>query len=84
MHPSGQVLGAAPVSGLIISLHYFLYYIAIDIKVVTQQKYKTRSYFRDKRVVNIIPEVILKTSLRNVLTQNQDEFGKCWYCICKF
>ena len=36
--------------GLIFSLRDFLYYIAIEVKEVTQQKYKTWSYNRDERV----------------------------------
>ena len=40
--------------GLIFLLRYFLYYIAIEVKVVTQQKYKTRSYNRDERVLSSI------------------------------
>ena len=37
--------------GLIFSLRDFLYYIAIEVKEVTQQKYKTWSYNRDIRVL---------------------------------
>ena len=48
------VVGYSQVSiirpGLIFSLRDFLYYIAIEVKEVTQQKYKTWSYNRDIRV----------------------------------
>ena len=39
---------------LIFLLHDFLYYIAIEIKVVTQQKCKTWSYNRDERVTCVV------------------------------